>query len=283
MKLAGSRLQRNGTKKEDAQATGWLWLTAPIAVLLAVATLGELLADGVLRGTPYFVAQAIGQDFVTLALALPALVVGAILARRGSGRARLVWLGALTYVVYTYAIYAFVVEFNPLFLVYVALLGCSLYALIGGLATTDFEGLRASFARETPVRAVSIFLAAMAVLFYFTWLSEVVPALIAGEVPQSVTDNGTPTNAVHVLDMAWILPAVALTAVWLRRGRARGYALAGVLLAFLTLLAIAIVAMMVAMSLYGQPVALGMGAVFGVLSAISAGMLAWYLRGLKEG
>lgn len=266
-----------------ARTTMWLWLTAPTAILLAIAAGSESLVDGLFRGdAPYLVAQAIGQDLITLAVALPALVISAILVSRGSGRARLVWLGVLVYLVYTYAISAFVVRFNPLFLVYVALLGCSLYALIGGLATTDFAGIKARFTEKTPVRAVSIFLAVMAVLFYFVWLSEIVPALVAGYVPQSVTDNGTPTNPVHVLDMAWILPAVALTAFWLWRKRALGYTLAGALLAFLSLLALAIVSMMVSMRLYDQPVAVGPAAIFGIVSAISLGMLIWYLRGLKE-
>jgi hypothetical protein len=91
----------------------------------------ELLVDDIIRGdAPYFVAQAIGQDFVTLTVALPSLVVAAILAGRGSGGGRLIWLGVLTYLVYTYAIYAFATRFNSLFLVYVALLGCSLYEML---------------------------------------------------------------------------------------------------------------------------------------------------------
>ncbi len=94
-----------------------------------------------------------------------------------------------------------------------------------------------------------------------------------------MVDNGTPTSAVHVLDMAWILPAMALTAVWLWRKRAIGYALAGVLLAFMPLLTAAIMAMILSMSLYGQPVGVGMAAVFGIVSAASLGMLIWYLRG----
>ena len=265
-----------------ARTTVWLWLTVPIAILLAIAAGSELLVDGLFRGdTPYLVAQAIGQDFITLVVALPALVISAILASRGSERARLVWLGVLVYSVYTYVISAFVVQFNPLFLVYVALLGCALYALIGGLATTDFEAVKAHFTQRTPVRAASIFLAVMAILFYFVWLSELVPALVGGDVPQSVRDNGTPSNPVHVLDMAWILPAVALTAVWLWRKRALGYTLAGTLLAFLALLALAIVSMMVSMRLYDQPVAVGPAAIFSIVSAISLGMLIWYLKGLK--
>jgi hypothetical protein len=225
-----------------------------------------------------------GQDVVTLVVALPALVIGAILASRGSERGRLVWLGVLVYVVYTYAMYAFAIRFNPMFLVYVALLGCSLYALIGGLATTDLEALKVRFThRRTPVKAVSVFLAVVAILFYFVWLSEALPAVLAGEVPNNVVEEGTPTNAVHVLDMAWILPGMALTSFWLWRKRAIGYALAGALLVFLALLVLAIVAMMwVAMSVYGQPVAVEMAVVFGILCAISLGMSIWYLRGLKE-
>ena len=94
MTLMKSRSGNNTAKANAAHATVWLWLTAPIAILLTLATLSELLVDGLFRGdAPYLVAQAVGQDFVTLFVALPALVIGAIFAARGSGRGRLVWLG----------------------------------------------------------------------------------------------------------------------------------------------------------------------------------------------
>ena len=266
-----------GERMSPRSTTIWLWLTAPIAVLLAVAAGSGLFVDGLYRDSPSLVAQAIGQDVVTLVVALPALVICAILASRGSERGRLIWLGVLGYVVYTYATYAFGIRFNPMFLVYVALLGCSLYALIGGLATTDFEALKMRFAqRRTPVKVASVFLAVVAILFYFVWLSEAAPAVLMGEVPQSVIEDGTPTNVIHVVDMAWLLPGMLLSALWLWRKRAIGYALAGVLLTLLALLVLAIVAMaVVEMSLYGA-------AVFGSLSVVSLGMVVWYLRGLKE-
>jgi hypothetical protein len=265
-------------EKMDPRTTTtiWLWLTVPIAVLAAIAAGVGLFVENLYRDPPSLVAQAIAQDVITLVVALPALVIAAILASRGSERGQLVWLGVLGYVVYTYLTYAFGIRFNPMFLVYVALLGCSLYALIGGLATTDFEALKVTFAQKTPVKAASVFLAVVAVLFYLVWLSEAVPAVLMGEVPQSVVEDGTPTNVVHVVDMAWLLPGMLLTALWLWRKRAIGYALAGALLTLLALLVLAIVAMAVVdMSLYGA-------AVFGILSAISLGMLVWYLRGLKE-
>lgn len=191
----------------------WLWLTIPIAALLTMASGGGLFISGLYRDAPYFVAQAVGQDLISLAVVLPMLTISAILTSRGSRRAKLIWLGGLTYLVYTYVVAAFDVRFNSLFLVYVALLGCSLYALIGGMVTTNMSGIKACFTEKTPVKAISIYLAVLAVLFYFLWLSEVLPASLAGGIPKSVQDNGTPANAVHVLDMAWVLPAFLITSV----------------------------------------------------------------------
>jgi hypothetical protein len=282
MARVGSKPARSRTNGSARGTNVWLWLTAPISILVAIAAGVGFLVEDLYRDTAYFAAQAVGQDLITLAVALPVLVISALLAGRGSIRAYLVWLGVLVYLVYSYVIYALAVQFNPLFLVYVALLGCSLYALIGGLATTNFAGIKARFSRRTPVKAVGIFLAVLAGLFYFMWLSETVPALLAGEVPQSVIDNGTPTNAVHVLDMAWILPVTALTALWLWRGRALAYTLAGTLLTFLSLLALAIISMIVIMVLYGQAVSVGPAVIFAILFAISLWMLIRYLRGLEE-
>ncbi|NOY61523.1 MAG: hypothetical protein GXO75_21640 [Calditrichaeota bacterium] len=263
-------------------ANVWLWLTFPIAILLTIAAGGGVFISGLYRDTPYFAAQAVGQDIVSLAVVLPTLIVTAFLAGRGSPRARLIWLGGLVYLVYTYVVAAFDVSFNSLFLVYVALLGCSLYALIGGLVTADMAGIKACFTEKTPVKTVSIYLAVLAVLFYFIWLSEIVPALMAGEIPQSIRDNGTPTNAVHVLDMAWVLPSFGITVVSLWRKQALGYTLAGAVLSYGVFLTLAILSMVMFMIREGHPVVVPQVVIFGVLFAISLGMLIWYMRGLKS-
>jgi hypothetical protein len=78
-----SKLERGRMNENATRATVWLWLTAPIAVLVAIAAGSELLVDGLFRrDETNFVAQAIGQDYVTLAVALPILVVSAVLANR---------------------------------------------------------------------------------------------------------------------------------------------------------------------------------------------------------
>jgi hypothetical protein len=276
----GHKTKEKEMSKQPRSANGWLWLSAPIALLLAIAAGSGLFVHGLYRDTPYSVAQALGQDAITLGVALPTLVIGALLTWLGSQRARLVWLGGLVYTVYTYVGYAFDVRFNPLFLVYVALLGCSTYALIGGLVTTDRAGMQASFNGRTPSKTVSIYLAVLATLFYGLWLSDALPASLAGTPAQSLIDAGTPTNFIHVLDMAWMLPALAITAVSLWRKQPLGYTLAGALLTFFVLLALAVLAMVVFMARAGQPVVIPQVVIFVALFAASVGMLIGYLKHL---
>ncbi len=168
-----------------------------------------------------------------------------------------------------------------------ALLGCSLYALIGGLVTADKDEIKAHFVAKAPVKRLSVFLAMLVVLFYLMWLSELVPALLTGEVPESIQNNGVPTNAVHVLDMAWILPAFGITAANLWRKRSLGYTLAGVMLSYFVLLVSAILSMVVFMVRDGQPVAIPQAVIFGTLLVISLFILIWYIfadgaRGVVE-
>ncbi len=74
-----------------------LWLTVPIAILLAIAAGGGVFFDGLYRDRRSVAVQAIGQDLVSLAVVLPALIVSAVLSSRGSHRAQLIWLGGLVY------------------------------------------------------------------------------------------------------------------------------------------------------------------------------------------
>jgi hypothetical protein len=65
--------------------------------------------------------------------------------------------GLLAFTVYNYAIYTFTIHFGPLFLVWVAVLGLSVFALIGGLATLDAAAVKAPFGRAMPIAAWGTF------------------------------------------------------------------------------------------------------------------------------
>jgi hypothetical protein len=266
----------------SAHSDASLALTIPIALLLTLAAGSGAFTSGLYRDAPDLVAQAIGQDIVSLFVALPALVISAVLAGKGSRAARLIWLGVLIYVAYTYASYAFGIRFNPLFLVYVAPLGLSTYTLIVGLLATDQAGIENAFGRHTPVRAVSIFLLVIAALFYLIWLSEALPASLNGTAPQSVQQDGTPTNVIHVLVMGLLLPALIIAAVSLWRRRPIGYILAAALMANLVFLPLAILSMSFFQARAGEPVSMPLIMIFAALFAASIGMLIWHMQSLRR-
>lgn len=116
-------------------------------------------------------------------------------------------VGCLAFTAYNYAIYAFSVRFGLLFPVWVAVLGLSVFALVGGLSTLAAATVGSRFAsRAMPLAAW--FLIVVAVAFAWLWSSEIVPDLLAGGPSRSATAWDVPTNPVHVLDLALFLPAV---------------------------------------------------------------------------
>jgi hypothetical protein len=201
-----------------------------LIVLLAVPVhLLGLLAPQIYRDSTLLLPQNLGTDVVTLCVAIPLLGIAAGAMRVGSLRARLLWLGALGYLVYAYGMYALGVRWNPLFLAYLTLFSLSFFALVIGLLGTDAAVVR-SRATGVPVRSVAAYLIVIAVLVSGLWLKEEVGSLLQGTVPLSVQQLEAPTNIVHVFDLGLVLPAMVIAAVLLLRDRPWGYVLAGMLL-----------------------------------------------------
>ena len=126
-------------------------LSILIAILAALAAAGGLFFSHLYRDNAFVITTWLGNDAVTLFLAVPILVIALIFSARGSLRARLVWLGALDYMLYNYAFYLFGAAFNAFFLVYAALLALSIFALIFGLASLDVEKLCRQYFASAPL------------------------------------------------------------------------------------------------------------------------------------
>jgi hypothetical protein len=211
-----------------------------------------------------------------------ALLIAVSVASKGSVKAFLVWIGVLISLMYSYVIYAFAVHFNSLFLVYVAILGLSFYTLLGSILRLHVDRLQPYFAANTKARPVSVFLLLVALLFYILWLSEDLPALFTGKLPQSLTENGLLTNPVHVLDLGFLLPAMIITAILLWRRRLLGYLLAIPLLVFIILTATGILAINLVLSSKGMPANPGVEISITVIILVSLALSGLYLRDVKE-
>ena len=255
-------------------------LTAVVAALLACAAGAGIFVPGVYRDAPDWALQARAQDSVSLAVVVPVLLVTAALLGR-SRRLQLIWLGALAYVVYAYAIVAFDVRFNALFPVYVAVLGLALYLLIFGLVRIDAGALAREAAPGLPIRTTAIVLLIVAIGFGALWLADIVRAIVTQTVPPSIVLDAVPTNPVYVLDLAWMLPALFITASGLRRGVPSAVVFAGAALTFIVLMGFAVIAIFALTFITSPATPAGPAVLFGVVVVTSAAVLGSYLARVR--
>ncbi|TYL39959.1 hypothetical protein CV102_06755 [Natronococcus pandeyae] len=245
-------------------------------LLTIVATAVGLFVPNFYRDDPVLLPQIYGQDLLTLMVAVPALAISLYYADRGSLRGYVVWLGVTGYLLYTYASYAFMTAFNELYLVYITLLWLTLFTFVGGMVRLDAATLKRDL-DEASVRPYVALQLLLAVLVSLLWLSEVLPATLAGTTPASIAEPGLPTSVIYSLDLGIIVPAFALTAYWLWNRRSWGYAFTAVLLVKIATLGGAVLAMIVFMTLDGQAVPLPQILIFGALTAISLWLMGRFL------
>jgi hypothetical protein len=261
----------------------WLWLSIAAALVAVFGSIVALSSARIYAAlTAFFLPQALAQDIGNLALASPAMLITAALALRGSLRAYLVWLGVLAFTVYNYVIYTFSVPFGPLFPVWVVVLGLCLYALIGGIATIDHTSVASRFSSRRANTTVAWFLVIIAALFALLWLSEDVPSIIAGSTPQSLVDMGLPTNPVHILDLAFFLPAAMITGVLLLKREPLAFTLAPALMVFLLLTGVPILLTPLVQWARAQPASTAVLVPIGTITLAVLGLLIWMLSTVRR-
>jgi len=206
-----------------------LYLSTTIAVLAAFASAGGLLFDDLYRDNAFLRTTWLGNDAITLFLAIPILVAAMVFSRRGSLRAQLIWLGALDYMLYNYAFYLFGAAFNAFFLIYAALLGLSIFALIFGLANLKVENIQKQFNARTPVKWIGGYFLFVAVGLSLIYVAQSIAFIATGQLPAIITITEHPTNVVFALDLTLLVPWLVVGAVWLIKQKPWGYVVAGIL------------------------------------------------------
>ncbi|HEV3477894.1 MAG TPA: hypothetical protein VG144_00435 [Gaiellaceae bacterium] len=259
-------------------------MTWPLVGLgIAAAAVGVFVEDAYKGLTDEWADQTFAQDIVDLVVAFPLLAIVGWRSVRGSAVALLLWVGVIVAVLYTYVIYAFAVAFGPLYLANVTILGLSGWALIGAIRAIDGPRVQRSFTERVPTRSTGIALIVLGCVFYALWLLEDVPAVIRGEVPESLQDVGLPTNPIHVLDMAFLLPASIAAGVSLLRRLALGYWLAPALLTTLAVITVGIVTIIVLAIADGETEATPVAVAMTLVGAAQVLLLVRFLRHLRPG
>jgi hypothetical protein len=178
-----------------------------------------LYGRGVYRHDDIFKASGnLATDFVTLILAVPTLVVGAFLVRRGSARGGVLVCGSLVWFLYVYASVALGTAHNELFLAYVAIFSASLFAFIDSFASV-WKGVPVEALMKLPHRAIAWFMIACGAVTAIVWIGPLISALINDNTPKHL---GAGTAMVtDALDLAVITPCTFFAGGLLLRGRIR--------------------------------------------------------------
>ncbi|HMA97241.1 MAG TPA: hypothetical protein VKP30_31365, partial [Polyangiaceae bacterium] len=230
--------------------------------------------------TVSFAAQGIAQDVVTLAIAIPLLIISMGLARRGGVRGKLLLTGTLGYFLYTYASYAFGAAYNPLFLVYVALFSLSLFGFVLAIMSVDLTTLPSHFSERLPRRGISVFLYALGAFLLLAWLGRIVPSLLANVPPEGI--ESYTTLIIQALDLGLVIPVALLAGLLLWRKQPWGYLLASVVLVKGLTLSLAVSAMVVNMVRTGVTVSVVEAVVFPTIALIDLGLTVALLRSIVE-
>lgn len=198
-------------------------LSIVIAVLAFMASLGGLLFENLYHDSDFIKMAWYGNDWVTLIVVVPSLLVCIERSGRGSERAHLIWLGLLWYMLYNYAFYLFGAQFNAFFLLYVGLFSLSIYALFISLSSLDIPGLTAGFSEKTPVKWIGVVLLLVVLPLSVVELGACFRYITSGILPQ------TP-SLIYALDLSLVVPNMFLAAILLWRRLPWGYILGAIML-----------------------------------------------------
>ena len=257
-------------------------LTILLALSLAIVSIaGAFFPETYSRDSASLAAQGVGQDLVDLFIAVPMLLLSFYYAARGRRVFTLIYGGILFYILYSFIIYCFGINFNQLFLLYCLTLSLSIYSFIllfSDLMTQEVE----TWFEGAPVKMISVYLFVVALIFYFLWLKSIVPALIHNEVPKDVSDYNLLVNPVHVIDLVFALPGLIIGSVLIRRKKGPGYMIASFALVFMVLLTLALAAMVVMLVIRGISEDHTVALVFAVLSITSLIFSFLLLRKMKR-
>lgn len=224
--------------------------------------------------------QGIAQDYVTLFLAIPLLVLSWYVTRRGSLRSRFLFAGTLGYFLVTYLFYLTMGTYNPMFLAYVVALGASFYAFVLTLLSFNTATLPGVFRTATARLPAGGFLIFNAVAIAFLWLGIVIPPLLNGSVIPVEVGHYT-TLIVQGLDLALLLPAAAIVGLLFIKGSRFGFLFAPIYLVFLSFLMTALTAKVLAMAHLGYPV-VPVIFIIPTLNLLSIGCSVYLLRHVDE-
>lgn len=192
--------------------------------------------------------QGIAQDYITLFLAVPLLIIFGFL-NNNSLKLKVFLAGLTAYFLVTYFFYLCMGMYNECFLLYVIIASASFFGFIMQIKELQKTNTNTWFGNERPAFA-GWFLIANAILIGAMWLSVIVPPMMDGSLYPVSLEHYT-TLIVQGLDLAILLPSSMVSGVLFLQGKPSGYLFTPVYLVFLSFMMLALIAKITGMGLQG--------------------------------
>jgi len=197
--------------------------------------------------------QGIAQDYITLFIGVPLLLVSIFFARKNSLRGIFLLSGVLGYFLVTYLFYLAMGLYNKLFLVYSLLLFTSFFAFIFNLFNYEVHKLQEIYKSDRLMKYAGIFLIINASLVSLLWLSIVLPPLLDGSIYPRQLQHYT-TLIVQGFDLGLLLPVAFIIGILAVKNNVYGYLFVPIYMIFLSLLMTALVSKIIFMANAGENV-----------------------------
>ncbi len=208
-------------KKNDSQTL--VMVSYALAVLMSLQAFLGRLFPGQYKDAAWIKATWIGNDWITLFVAVPILVVALSRGRRSHLRERILWLAIIGYAFYNYAYYLFGAALNIFFPIYVVCLLLAVFSLIHWISLCKLNQNPETFFSNFPVHIISGYLifigAGLALVWLVMW-----GAYIFFDVPTPVETSAF--QVVAAIDLSIIAPLLLTAGIQLSKKKVLGAILA---------------------------------------------------------
>lgn len=168
-------------------------------------------------------AVFLGNDLINLFLFSPLLIIALILVKRGTAKGRLFWLGVQGLITYDYIYYPLGVVYSNYFLLYVAILGVSLYSFIFGMLGIGIADYQRLIPGKRARVVASVLILAFVMVFAFLWIGRWIMFLMTGKLDMEGV------SMISTFDLLTLAVPLLLSSIWLLKGEGRGYVLSVVM------------------------------------------------------
>jgi hypothetical protein len=176
-----------------------------VILMIVQATVG-LVMPAVYRDPGWIKATWLGNDWITLIVAVPLLAAAARMAQSGSQRGMLLKAGVVSYAIYNYAFYLFGASLNACLPLYAITLWVAMLSLGSVLSRVDPLAVARSANPALPARLLGGYLLLVAAGLALVWLGMWAAYVFAGR-PTPVEPNAF--KIVAALDLLWLVPSLA--------------------------------------------------------------------------